>query len=125
MLRIGMIFLVVVPAVEVWGLVAANRLLGGWQTLLLLLLMAVAGIYMAKREGTFIWREMSDDLSQGRLPAGKLLDGICVMIGGILLVVPGFLTDIVGLILLLPLTRPLAKRLLLWILQERMRKARK
>ncbi|WP_438431902.1 FxsA family protein [Gorillibacterium sp. sgz500922] len=125
MLRIGMIFLVVVPAVEVWGLVAANRLLGGWQTLLLLLLMAVAGIYMAKREGTFIWREMSDDLSQGRLPAGKLLDGICVMVGGILLVVPGFLTDIVGLILLLPLTRPLAKRLLLWILQERMRKARK
>ncbi|WP_058303377.1 FxsA family protein [Gorillibacterium timonense] len=124
MLRTLTIFLIVVPAVEVWGLVTASRWFGGWQTLLLLLLMAIAGIYIAKREGSFVWRELSADLSQGRIPADKLLDGLCVVIGGILLVVPGFLTDLIGLILLLPLTRPLAKRLFLRILQDQIRKGR-
>lgn len=124
MLRWVMIFLVVVPAVEVWGLVAAGRWIGGWQTLLLLLLIAVAGLYMAKREGAYVWRELSEDLSQGRIPADKLLDAICVVIGGILLVVPGFLTDLIGLILLLPLTRPFVKRLFLRILQDQIRKGR-
>lgn len=103
--RILVVIMVVVPALEIWGLLAVGKLIGGWQTFALILLTGFIGAFLAKREGRRVWREAQLDMANGRVPAQSIMDGICVFAGGLLLLTPGFLTDIVGFTLVLPFTR--------------------
>lgn len=80
-----------------------------WWTLGLLLATTVAGAWLLQREGRRTWNALSKSLSIGSLPPGQTADAILVLVGGVLLISPGFLSDIVGLLLLLPLTRPLIR----------------
>ncbi|HQE32510.1 MAG TPA: FxsA family protein, partial [Propionibacteriaceae bacterium] len=64
-----------------------------------------------KREGIRAWKALSQAFESGKLPAGELTDAALVLVGGILLMLPGFLSDVMGLFFLLPFTRPLARRL--------------
>ncbi|MBI1921659.1 MAG: FxsA family protein [Geobacter sp.] len=102
----------VVPVIEIYLLIRVGRLIGPLPTVASLLAISFAGAWLVRHQGFRILRRISDELAAGRLPAAQLLDGALVLAGGILLLTPGFFTDIVGLIFLIPLTRAAIKRYL-------------
>lgn len=111
---------VVVPLVEVFGLIQVGQVIGGWWTVLLLLATGVLGGYLVRREGAKAWRALTAALAAHRMPARELADGALVLVGGTLLLTPGFLTDAVGAFCLLPFTRPLARRVLTRVVSRRL-----
>lgn len=100
------------PIAEIFLFVAAGRTIGIWWTIGLLFLMSIVGAWLMKREGASTWRSLHQALQAGRVPGREAADAALILIGGALLLLPGFLTDVVGLFLILPFTRPLARRLL-------------
>jgi UPF0716 protein FxsA len=96
---------VVVQIIEIWLLIQVGQAIGGWQTLLLLVLDSLLGAWLLRREGRRTWRAFRLALEERRVPAREVADGVLVIIGGTLLITPGFLSDIVGLLFLLPPTR--------------------
>ena len=102
----------VVPLLEIYLIVRAGQAIGlGW-TIVILVLDSVLGAVLLKREGGQAWRALRDALSSYRMPAKELADGALVLVGGTLLLTPGFLTDAAGFFFILPFTRPLARRAL-------------
>lgn len=112
---------IIVPVVELWGILQVGDWLGGWTTFFILIIMGFAGAYLARAEGRKVWMEAQRQMQAGQIPGRTLLDGICVLAGGILLLTPGFFSDAVGITLLLPLTRPLYRQILLQWIEKRMR----
>ncbi|MEO3935239.1 FxsA family protein [Dermatophilaceae bacterium Soc4.6] len=106
------VLLLVVPLVEVAVIIAVGRTIGGWPTFGLLLLESAFGAWLVRREGARSWRALSEALTTGRMPSTQLADAALVLVGGTLLLAPGFLTDIGGFLLIVPVTRPLARRVL-------------
>lgn len=104
--------MIIVPAVEIWGLITAGKWIGATPTVLLVIATGVAGWYLARKQGLQTLRLAQIQLSRGELPGDVLLDGICILAGGLLLVVPGFFTDVLGILLLIPYIRGMAKLLL-------------
>lgn len=109
------------PAAEIWVIVEIGHSIGGWETFGLLLLTGFAGAWLARSEGRKVWSEVQHQLQEGHMPGFALLDGLCVLVGGILLMLPGFLTDIVGVTLLLPVTRPFYRLLLFRWLEKKVK----
>ena len=102
----------VVPLVELYLLLALGRLLGFWETVGIVLVTGALGAWLAKSEGLRVVRRWQGALARGVMPEEGVLGGLLVLVGGVLLVTPGVLTDVVGLSLLLPLTRkPIAAML--------------
>ena len=110
--RVLAVALLVVPIVEIMIIKGASDVIGGWWTFLLLVAMSAFGAWLIGREGVRAWNALTDALRSGRMPGRELADGILVLVGGTLLLTPGFLTDAVGFFLVLPFTRPVARRLL-------------
>lgn len=101
-----------VPIVELVVIVQVQQTLGlGW-TILALIGISVAGATLVKREGLKAWRRFRTALDEVRLPATEVVDGALLLVAGALLLTPGFVTDAVGLLLLLPPTRALVSRAL-------------
>lgn len=118
MMRFLLILFIVVPTLEVFTIIQVGRVIGGWPTFLLIVTCSLLGAYLLKTQGARVWKQIREDMSQGRLPGEALLDGACILVGGTLLVTPGFLTDAIGLFLLLPGLRNLCKPLLkVWLLR--------
>ncbi|MFT4218124.1 MAG: FxsA family protein [Micropruina sp.] len=107
-----LLFFVTVPVVEVWLLVSVGQTIGVLPTLAVLVVQAFLGGWLMRQEGAKAWRALNESISSGRLPGGQLLDPVLIMVGGVLVMLPGFFTDVFGLIFLLPFTRPLARGLL-------------
>jgi len=110
------ILFTVVPAIELWLLFQVGSFLGFWQTILLILVTGLIGASMAKQEGLSVLKDIQSAPAKG-IPIGeKIGEGVLVLIGGVLLITPGILTDFFGLSLIFPLTRrqilPLAKKLI-------------
>ncbi|MGN6574898.1 MAG: FxsA family protein [Nocardioides sp.] len=103
---------VVVPVAEVYLLIQVGQAIGGWWTVLLLLGSGFLGGYLVKREGARAWRALQTALAEHRMPARELADGALVLVGGTLLLTPGFISDAAGLACILPVTRPLMRRVL-------------
>ncbi|MFC4767780.1 FxsA family protein [Effusibacillus consociatus] len=122
MFRILLLLFIIVPTIEIYFLVQIGKVIGGWQTVFLVLLTSGLGAYLAKSQGRATWSRLQKELSMGRPPGNTLLDGVCVLIGGVLLLTPGFFTDILGLILLLPPTREPVKRILRRWLEKQLSK---
>jgi UPF0716 protein FxsA len=101
-----------VPVLEIAAIIAVGKVIGGWQTLALLVFESVLGAWLVRREGARAWEALSTALRTGRMPSRQLADAALVLVGGTLLLTPGFLTDIVGFFFILPLTRPVARRIL-------------
>lgn len=118
--RIAALLLLVVPIVEVMALIGVGKVIGGWPTFFLLVAMSALGAWLIGREGSRAWRALTDALGSGRMPARELADGMLVLVGGTLLLTPGFITDLVGFFLVLPLTRPIARKALEAILSRRL-----
>ena len=112
--------LLVVPVAEIAVIVAVGTVIGGWQTLALLLAESALGAYLVKREGRRSWLALKIALSTGQMPGRELSDAALVLIGGTLLLTPGFLTDIVGFFFILPFTRPITRRWLQRVVERRL-----
>jgi UPF0716 protein FxsA len=102
----------VVPILEIFLIIQVGQVIGGWQTVALLVLESLLGGWIVKREGRRAWRALRSTLGTARMPERQLADAALVLVGGTLLLTPGFLTDVVGFFLVLPFTRPFARRLL-------------
>lgn len=122
MFRLLFILFILVPILELWGLITVGKMIGAPLTILLVLLSGILGAYMAKSQGLKVLREMEAALYRGELPMPYIMDGVMILIGGVLLLTPGFFTDLVGLFFLIPPSRMLIKRWLIDWLRERLAK---
>lgn len=103
---------IVVPIAELYVIIQVGEWIGVWPTLLLLLLDAIVGSWLLKHEGRAAWRRFNQALAEKRIPAAEVADGFLVILGGALLIAPGFITDIFGILFLIPPTRALARKVL-------------
>lgn len=104
---------IVVPLAELYLILKVGDVIGWWQTILLLALDSVLGSALLRSQGRAVWRRFNETMAAGRVPHKELQHGIAVIFGGALLITPGFLTDILGLLLLLPPTRVAILRLVM------------
>ena len=111
---------IVVPLIEIYVLVQVGQVIGAGWTIALLLLDGLLGTWLIKHEGGRAWRGLRDALDNGRMPATELADGALILIGGTLMLSPGFVTDAFGILLILPVTRPLFRRLLTGVVTRRL-----
>jgi UPF0716 protein FxsA len=100
---------IVVPIAELYVIVQVGQAIGIWPTLALLLADALLGSFLLKHQGRGAWRRFNQALAERRFPGKEVADGLLIVIGGTLLLAPGFLTDIVGIFLLVPPTRAIAR----------------
>jgi UPF0716 protein FxsA len=113
--------ILILPIIEIWAILQVGEWLGGWTTFLIIVAMGIAGAYFARLEGRKVWLEAQRQMETGQMPGRSLIDGLCVLLGGLLLLLPGFLSDIAGIVLLLPVTRPIFRGIVLQWLEKRMR----
>src|SRR5687767_13106363 len=106
------VLFIVVPIAELAVLIQIGEAIGVWWTIALLVVDAVLGSLLARSQGRTVWRRFNEALRSGRPPAREVMDGALVLFGGALLLTPGFLSDILGVLLLLPPTRALVRALL-------------
>lgn len=106
------VLFIVIPIAELYVIIQVGQLIGVWPTLLLLLADAVLGSMLLKREGRNAWRRFNEALASRRFPGREVADGALIIVGGTLLLTPGFITDVFGLFLLLPPTRAISRRIL-------------
>ncbi len=108
----GKLFLlfVLVPVAEIYVLVTVGSSIGAFATVALVILTALAGAHLARMQGLSTMMRIRENLDQGFMPAEELLDGVLIFLAGMVLLTPGFLTDIAGLLILLPTTRNLFKQ---------------
>jgi UPF0716 protein FxsA len=111
---------IVVPVVEIYLLIQVGQAIGAWWTVLLLIADGFLGSFLVKREGGRAWQALQDALANGRMPARELADGALILIGGTLLLTPGFLSDFAGLFCILPVSRPLARRALTRVISRKL-----
>ena len=107
-----LVVFIVVPIAELYVIIQVGHAIGALPTGGLLLLDSVLGSALLRGQGRATWRRFNAALGSGRPPAREVLDGALVIFGGAFLISPGFLTDIVGLLLLLPPTRAVLRRAL-------------
>jgi UPF0716 protein FxsA len=124
MVPILVIAFILVPLAELAVLIAVGDWIGLVPTLILLLVVSVTGAWLAKREGLAAWRRLQLALSQGRMPTVEVTDGAMILLAGALLLTPGFLSDVLGILLLLPPTRAIARRQLPRLAERRLRRRR-
>ncbi|HSK29763.1 MAG TPA: FxsA family protein [Candidatus Limnocylindria bacterium] len=100
----------IVPLAELYILIKIGSHIGGFNTILLVILTAVLGGFLARLQGLRTLQQIQSSLSQGQIPAEELIDGVLILAGGILLLTPGVLTDLFALGLMFPITRTPFKR---------------
>jgi UPF0716 protein FxsA len=108
-MAIAVLLLIVIPIVELYAFVQVTHAIGFGSALLALILVSVFGAWLVKREGIGMWRRMQQQLSRGEPPGTRVLDGLLLLVAGVLIVVPGFVTAAIGLLLLLPPVRAVAR----------------
>jgi UPF0716 protein FxsA len=104
---------ILVPLAELYVILKVGDAIGAGWTILLLVADSVLGSLLLRSQGRSIWRRFNATLTEGRMPHREVVDGVLVVFGGAFLLTPGFLTDIVGLLLLLPPTRALIRPLVM------------
>ncbi len=109
MLAILALLFVVIPIIEIYVAVVVGHAIGALNTIGLLLLLSLVGVGLAKHEGLAVISRIRRQLDAGNMPTNELIDGGLVLTGGLLLIAPGFVTDGLGLLLLLPPTRLVAR----------------
>lgn len=101
---------------ELYILIEAGRMIGLGATIGLIMLTGAAGAWLARSQGVEILREIQAETARGQMPAIRLIDGVLVLVGGLLLLTPGFFTDALGFSFLVPMTRDLwRKSLNVWL----------
>ena len=106
-----------IPLVEIYLLIKLGQNFGAITSILLVIFTGILGAYLARMEGLRTLFRIQETMREGRMPGEELMDALLIAIAGLVLITPGFITDVVGFLLLFPFTRMLAKN---W-LKERMR----
>ncbi len=101
-----------IPVIELYLLINLGTIIGGFNTVLLVILTGFAGAWLARMEGINTMFKVQQSLNQGIMPAEELIDALIILIAGLVLITPGLLTDVFGLLLLWPYSRNWFKRLL-------------
>jgi UPF0716 protein FxsA len=113
MLPLLILLLIVVPLAELYVIVQVGQAIGVLWTIGLLLLSSIIGAALLRSQGRSVWRRFRVALASGRPPARETVDGALVIVGGALMLVPGFITDAIGALLLLPPSRTTVRRVIL------------
>ena len=116
-----LILFIAVPLVELYVIIQVGQVIGVLPTLALLVVSAVLGSLLLRQQGRSAWRRFNAALDERRFPGREVADGLMIAVGGTLLLTPGFITDAVGLLLLVPPSRALVRRGLLAVLARRFR----
>ena len=111
MMRRLLFLFILVPLLELYILIKIGGYLGAFPTVALVVFTALLGLVLARFEGLKTLQQISQSLSQGIVPAEEMVDGVLIFVGGILLIIPGVLTDLFALILLIPYTRTIFQAL--------------
>jgi UPF0716 protein FxsA len=111
---------VVVPIVEIYVIIQVGQVIGPWWTILLLVADSIFGSWLVKHEGRRAWEALTTTIQSGRMPARQLADGALILVGGTLMISPGFVSDVAGMLLILPFTRPVARRILTGVVSRRL-----
>lgn len=119
-----LMFIIAMPVVEIIVLLLSGNLIGFWPTLFLILATGLIGAYLAKRQGMETWKKAQEQIRYGMMPGNEIIDGICIFIGAALLLSPGLISDIMGLILVFPPTRNLLKPIVIRFIMNRMNKGK-
>ena len=109
-----------VPLLEIIVLIQVGQAIGPWWTILLLVVDSIFGAWLMRREGRKAFEALSEALRSGRMPARELADGMLILAGGLLMLAPGFITDVFGILLILPFTRPIGRRVLTRVVSTRL-----
>ncbi len=96
---------IVLPIAEIYVIIKVGEAIGVWPTIALLILDGFLGAALLRHQGRAAWRRFNEALAAGRVPAREVFDGAMVIVGGAFLLAPGFITDVIGLLLLLPPSR--------------------
>ena len=104
------LLIIIIPLVEIFIMIKVGHIVGAFNTILLIAFTAFAGIYYAKLECLSTLKAGLNQLVKNEIPAYELMSGATIAIGALLLILPGFLTDLIGLILIVPYTRKLLFR---------------
>ena len=104
---------ILLPLAELYVLIQVGQAIGALPAIAILLLDAIVGAWLARSQGRLAWRRFNEAMAAGRVPGKEVFDGAMVILGGALLVTPGFITDIFGILLLLPPTRAVLRKLVL------------
>lgn len=107
------ILFLAVPLVELYAIIQVGQAIGALPTIGLLLLSSLVGAALMRSQGRAVWRRFRTTLAAGRPPAVETVDGVLVIMGGALLLTPGFITDLFGILLLAPPSRAAIRRLIL------------
>lgn len=103
------VLLLFVPAIEIVVFIKVGQAIGAWKVIALVFLSAILGVALLRYQSIGVIRKLDHDLRQGRTPDAGLFDGFLIVVGGVLLIIPGFVTDIVGLLLMIPFVRRLIR----------------
>jgi UPF0716 protein FxsA len=121
-LRYLLLSLLLLPILELGVFLIAGNIIGIPETLFIVIGTGLLGAYLLKRQGLRVIRTIQDQLRFGQVPGDAILDGFCILIGGILLLLPGFLTDIIGAIVLFTPSRKILKKILIKSMQRKIQK---
>jgi len=102
---------IVLPVAEIYVIIKVGEAIGVWPTIGLLILDGFLGAALLRSQGRAAWRRFNDALAAGKVPAREVFDGAMVIFGGAFLITPGFITDFIGLLLLIPLSRAMFRGL--------------
>lgn len=114
------LLLFVMPLIEISAIIAVGQVIGMWPTIILLVLESAFGAWLVRREGGQAWGALATALNTGRMPSRELSDAALILVGGALLLTPGFVTDIMGFLIVAPPTRPVARRILERLVAQRL-----
>jgi UPF0716 protein FxsA len=111
---------IIVPIAEIFLLIQVGQAIGPWWTIAILIADSILGAVLLRTQGRAAWRRFGETLQAGRVPAREVIDGALVIAGGVLLLTPGFISDALGLLLLLPPTRAIVRAIVARRLAHRM-----
>lgn len=115
MFRLLLILFIAIPLVEIYFLIQIGEVIGAWPTILLVVLTAVIGIGLLRWQGFSTLMRFQSQVASGQVPAMPLFEGLLLVVAGALLLTPGFVTDTLGFLLLIP---PLRQGLIRWAIQQ-------
>ncbi|GIN58858.1 UPF0716 protein YtzA [Lederbergia ruris] len=117
-MRLWILLFIILTALEIGVFMLAGKLMGIIPTVLLIIVTGMVGAYLTRKQGLNVLYQLQGQIQNGQPPGVAILDGVCILIGGILLISPGFITDVTGLILLVPFTRKFIKPYLLKLVKR-------
>lgn len=114
-IQVLFLFFLIVPFVEIYVLLQVGGIIGAFPTIFLVVFTAVLGAWLLRRQGFATWQRFQSNLNQGTIPAYEMIEGPILLVGGALLLTPGFFTDILGFACLIP---PLRKKIAQYVIEN-------